>query len=118
MTTLVTGGTGFLGRHLVDKLIERGEDVRVLTRSFNPELSEMGVEVIEGSLKNLDDIERAIDGVTQVYHLAGKVERDRTRAHEMYDIDVEGTRRLFRALSDPLKAGGPALDMIVYASSS
>lgn len=118
MTTLVTGGTGFLGRHIVDKLIERGEDVRVLTRSFNPELAEMGVEVIEGSLANLDDIARAIDGVTQVYHLAGKVERDRTRAHEMYDIHVEGTRRLFRALSDQLKAGGPALEKIVYASSS
>lgn len=123
MTILVTGGTGFLGRHLVDKLVAshqagRGEDVRVLTRSFNRELADMGVEVIEGSLDNPDDIARAIDGVTQVYHLAGKVERDRTRAHEMYAIHVDATRRLFRALSDQVKAGGPALQKIVYASSS
>ena len=118
MTILVTGGTGFLGRHLVDKLVERGEDVRVLTRALNRELADQGVEVIEGSLENPDDIARAIAGVTQVYHLAGKVERDRTRAHEMYAIHVDATRRLFRALSDQQKAGGPVLKKIVYASSS
>jgi dihydroflavonol-4-reductase len=118
MTTLVTGGTGFLGRHLVEKLVERGEDVRVLTRSFNLELSDLGVEIVEGSLENIEDIERAIDGATRVYHLAGKVERDRTRAHEMYAIHVDATRRLLRALSDRAKQTGEMVEKIVYASTS
>lgn len=118
MSTLVTGGTGFLGRHLVDKLVERGESVRVLTRQAHDELAALGVEVIEGSLEQPEAIARAIDGVTRVYHLAGKVERDRTRAHQMYAIHVDATRRLFRALSEQVKTGGPALEKIVYASTS
>jgi dihydroflavonol-4-reductase len=112
MTTLVTGGTGFLGRHLVQKLIDRGEDVRVFTRSFDLELADMGAEIVEGSLANAEDVYQAVDGVERVYHLAGKVERDRSRAHRMYDIHVEGTRRLLGALVDK------DVEKIVYASTS
>lgn len=112
MTTLVTGGTGFLGRHLVQKLIDRGEDVRVFTRSFDLELADLGAEIVEGSLANAEDVRRAVDGVERVYHLAGKVERDRSRAHLMYDIHVEGTRRLLGALVDK------DVEKIVYASTS
>ncbi|MFW5968171.1 MAG: NAD-dependent epimerase/dehydratase family protein, partial [Persicimonas sp.] len=100
MTTLVTGGTGFLGRHLVDKLVARGEDVRVLTRTFDPSLADRGVEVVEGSLGRAEDVRRAVEGVRRVYHLAGKVERDPRRAHLMYELHVEGTRRLLGALVD------------------
>lgn len=112
MTTLVTGGTGFLGRHLVQKLINRGEDVRVLTRSFDLELADMGAEIFEGSLSEAEDVRRVVEGVDRVYHLAGKVERDRSRAHLMYDIHVEGTRRLLGALVDR------DIEKIVYASTS
>lgn len=118
MTTLVTGGTGFLGRHLVERLAVRGEKVRVLTRSENPGLSALGVEVIQGSIERVEDIQRAIKGVTQVYHLAGKVERDRTKAHTMYALHVDATRLFFRALSDAQRPSGQALKKIVYASSS
>jgi dihydroflavonol-4-reductase len=112
MTTLVTGGTGFLGRHLVQKLLDRGEDVRVFTRSFDLELADLGAEIVEGSLTDAADVRRAVDGVDRVYHLAGKVERDRSRAHRMYDLHVEGTRRLLGALVDK------DVEKIVYASTS
>ncbi|WP_168210981.1 NAD-dependent epimerase/dehydratase family protein [Persicimonas caeni] len=112
MTTLVTGGTGFLGRHLVQKLLDRGEDVRVLTRSFDLELADMGAEVVEGSLSEAEDVRRAVDGIERIYHLAGKVERDRSRAHLMYDLHVEGTRRLLGSLVDR------NIEKIVYASTS
>jgi dihydroflavonol-4-reductase len=116
-TILVTGGTGFLGRHLVKKLLTAGDvdsrpDVRVLTRGFDIELADLGVELIEGSLTEAQDVRRAIEGVTQVYHLAGRVERDPSRAHLMYDLHVEGTRHLLDALRDqPVKK-------IVVASTS
>lgn len=112
MPTLITGGTGFLGRHLVAKLLDRGEDVRVLTRSFDLELADQGADIVEGSLTDPQDVRRAVDGVDRVYHLAGKVERDRSRAHRMYDLHVEGTRRLLGALVDQ------DVDKIVYASTS
>ncbi len=112
MTTLVTGGTGFLGRHLVQKLLDRGEDVRVLTRSFDLELADLGADLIEGSLSNPADVHAAVEGVQRVYHLAGKVERERSRAHRMYDLHVEGTRRLLGALVDQ------DVDKVVYASTS
>lgn len=110
---LVTGGTGFLGRHLVKKLVARDEaPVRVLTRSFDLELSELGVELVEGSLTDAQDVRRAVEGATQVYHLAGRVVRDPSRAHLMYDLHVEGTRRLLDALRDQ------PVDKIVAASTS
>lgn len=112
MTTLVTGGTGFLGRHLVEKLIAHGEQVRVFARSFDLELADRGVELIEGSLTDPQDVRRATEGVTRVYHLAGHVERNPKRAHLMYDLHVEGTRHLLDALRDQ------KVDKIVYASTS
>ena len=112
MTTLVTGGTGFLGRHLVERLVARGEQVRVLTRRFDLELSDMGVEIVEGSLLNDEDVARAVDGVTHVYHLAGRVERDPSKAHHMYALHVDATRRLLMALKDQ------DIQKVVYASTS
>jgi len=112
MTTLVTGGTGFLGRHLVDQLLEREASVRVLTRSYDRDLAEKGVEIVEGSLGSDEDVRSAVDGVDRVYHLAGKVDRRPDRAHEMYELHVEGTRRLLDALTDI------EVDKIVVASTS
>jgi dihydroflavonol-4-reductase len=112
MTTLVTGGTGFLGRHLVRQLVDRGESVRVLARRFDLELADLGVELVEGNLERSEDIRRAVDGVTRIYHLAGRVERDPSRAHVMYDLHVEGTRRLLDVARD---AG---VEKVVYASTS
>lgn len=113
MTTLVTGGTGFLGRALVQQLVERGEsNIRVLTRHFDLELSDLGVEIVEGSLDSPEDVRRAVDGVTKVYHCAGLVERDASKAHKMYAVHVDGTRRLLDALRDQ------KVERIVVASTS
>ncbi|MFB6264311.1 MAG: NAD-dependent epimerase/dehydratase family protein, partial [Bradymonadaceae bacterium] len=112
MTTLVTGGTGFLGSHLVRKLLDRGDrEVRVLTRSYDRRLSEKGVEVVEGDLTE-DDLSAAVEGVDRIYHLAGKVTRDRDRAHELHDLHVEGTRRLLEAVEPD------EVEKIVVASTS
>lgn len=112
MTTLVTGGTGFLGRHLVGRLLRAGESVRVLTRSFDRALSERGVEIVEGSIQQSDDVRRAVDGADRIFHLAGKVERRREHTHEMYELHVDGTRRLLEA------ARSSEIEKIVVASTS
>ena len=102
MKTLVTGGTGFLGSHLVSGLARssRGaaRDVRVLVQSTPPAwLRDLGVEICPGSVMKADDVARALDGVERVYHLAGMVSHKPTDGHRMYAVHVDGTRLLCEA---------------------
>ena len=111
--TLVTGGTGFLGAHLLRLLTEKdAQAVRVLTTSAPPWLQEMGVEIVEGSITDAATLERAVAGVKDIYHLAGKVSRDGEDARAMHAIHVTGTRLLCEA------ARAADTQTIVMASTS
>ena len=80
--TLVTGGTGFLGSHLVRLLAAEGASrLRVLSTSKPAWLEELGVESFAGSITSPEDVRRALEGVTEVYHLAGRVSREPEDAH-------------------------------------
>src|SRR4051812_18548102 len=112
-TTLITGGTGFLGSHLVRQLVDSGvKHIRVMATSVPEWLTGLGVDTFEGSVTNSDDVARAVEGVTEIYHLAGKVSREKDEAREMYKLHVEGTRLLCDAAT---KAG---VATMVLASSS
>src|SRR5258707_9198157 len=112
-TTLITGGTGFLGSHLVRQLVQSGaKDIRVMATSIPEWLTGLGVDTFEGSVTNADDVARAVEGVTEIYHLAGKVSREKDEGREMYKRHVDGTRLLCDAAR---KAG---VKTIVLASSS
>src|SRR5204862_6144793 len=112
-TTLITGGTGFLGAHLVRQLVDSGaKNIRVIATSIPEWLVGLGVDTLEGSITNADDTARAVEGVTEIYHLAGRVSRDKDDAREMYRLHVEGTRLLCDAA---MKAD---VKTIVLASSS
>jgi dihydroflavonol-4-reductase len=111
--TLVTGGTGFLGSHLVRLLVEEGvRPLRVLATSEPAWLAELGVEMVKGSITSAEDVSRAVEGVADIYHLAGRVSREPDDAHEMYRLHVEGTRVLCEA------ARGAGVKSIVLASTS
>jgi len=112
-TTLITGGTGFLGSHLVRQLVQSGaKDIRVMATSIPEWLTGLGVDTFEGSVTNAEDVVRAVDGVIEIYHLAGKVSREKDDAREMYKLHVDGTR----LLCDAAKTTG--VNTIVLASSS
>jgi nucleoside-diphosphate-sugar epimerase len=74
MTVLVTGAGGFLGGHLVDLLLERGETVRILARPDEDvtRLIQSGVEVCRGDLSNQASLEAAVDGMERVLHCAAR----------------------------------------------
>ena len=94
-STLITGGTGFLGAHLVRQLVESGsKGIRVMATSIPEWLTALGVDTFEGSITNDEDVARAVEGVYEIYHLAGKVSRDKDDARDMYKLHVEGTRLL------------------------
>lgn len=98
---LITGGTGFLGAHIVRQFLDAGEkNLRVMASSVPGWMKDAGVEAIEGSVTNREDIKRAVKNVSAIYHLAGKVSRDNEDAAEMSRIHVEGTRILCEAANE------------------
>jgi nucleoside-diphosphate-sugar epimerase len=68
--TLVTGGGGFLGLYLIEQLVERGERVRVFCRGRYARLDELGVETVQGDIRDAAAVERAVRGAAVVYHTA------------------------------------------------
>lgn len=98
ITALVTGGTGMLGSHVVDRLLLDGARVRVLARSARGTgfLQERGVEVAEGDLLDPPSLDRAVAGTEVVYHVAAAIGSDSD--HETYQLgNVVGTLNVLDA---------------------
>ena len=96
---LVTGATGFLGEHLCRVLTEQGHVVRGLARSRSSVLAELGVEHVRGDVLAGPELDRALEGVHAVFHLAGAVSRDPDDAQRMMRLHVDGTRRVLERMA-------------------
>jgi 2-alkyl-3-oxoalkanoate reductase len=90
---LVTGGTGFLGRHLVARLRESGRDVAVLARTPAPELEQRGVRFIQAALDDPRAVRAACEGVETIFHAAARV-GVWGRYEDFLRVNVLGTRAL------------------------
>ena len=99
MKVLVTGGTGFAGSHLVDRLISDGFEVRVIARSQKKaeKLKEKGVDIVLGSITDKDVVKKAVNGVKKVYHLAANWRTAGVPDKVYWDVNVGGTRNLLEA---------------------
>jgi dihydroflavonol-4-reductase len=111
---LVTGGTGFLGAHLVRALRAREHEVVVLARSENtPEFADdRGVVVRRGDVLDAASVRDAATGCVGAFHAAGHVSRKLEDAEELHRVHVEGTKITLDACK------GAGVKRVVVVSSS
>ncbi len=98
MLDLVTGGAGFIGRHLVQLLHERGRQVRVLDIDPGNDFPS-DIEVIHASVTDAGAVEHALTGVANLYHLAGNPNLWTPRKTDFARVNVLGTRTVLEAAS-------------------
>jgi dTDP-L-rhamnose 4-epimerase len=129
-TVLVTGGAGFVGSHLVDALLQRGDQVRVLD-VLDPQAHEGGLavhlsrdaELICGDLRDGSATGRALDGVEVVFHQAGMVGNGQSMYEIRRYVDVNGSGTavlLEQALRrrDTVRRVVAASSMVVYGEGA
>ncbi len=113
-TVLITGGSGFVGRAVLDRLLARGRTVRALTRSdaSATALLDAGAEPVRGDLADPGSLERAMAGCAVVYHVAGLNGFCLPDPSALTAANVEGTRAVVRA------AGAAGARRVIYTSSA
>jgi len=117
---VVTGGTGFIGQHVVRALRDRGDSVRVLLRPgtgrASPKarvLEGLGAELSEVELTDTAAVARSLEGATGLFHLAGRLLRPGVPEEEYSRVHVEATRSVLGAC-----AGVATLRTIVHCSTT
>src|SRR5581483_8718959 len=91
MRVLITGGAGFIGSHLADRLLAEGHEVRALDSldrqvhpsGERPDYLDAAVELHQGDVRDHDAVRQALDGIDAVYHLAAAV----GVGQSMYEIE-------------------------------
>lgn len=91
---LITGGTGFLGRFIVDECLQNGEQVRILARNPSKVTPRGGVDIVEGDLLDHAQLDQAMQGIDRVIHAAAVVSFWPRRYEEMREVNVKGTELL------------------------
>ncbi len=115
--TLVSGGAGFIGSHIVHALLERGDDVRVLdnfSTGKRENIDALNVELIEGDIRDADALAAALVDVDLVFHQAAFVSVPASMHDPLSCLDpnVNGTAQLLDAAR---RAG---VQRVVFASSA
>lgn len=116
MKALVTGGAGFIGSHLVEALLARGDAVRVLDNlsTGKRERVPASVEFMEGDITNIADVKSATEGREVVFHCAAlpRVQLSLEKPQETHRANVDGTLNLLVAARDS------GVRRVVYSASS
>ncbi|HEY1237730.1 MAG TPA: NAD-dependent epimerase/dehydratase family protein [Solirubrobacterales bacterium] len=112
--TLVTGGTGFVGLHVVRELARRGDELRLLVRSGSNTKPLQGIEWERaiGDVTDRDSVRRAMKDVERVFHVAGTTSMRTQDRIRVFRVNVEGTKNVFE---EALRAG---VERAVLTSSS
>ncbi len=114
MTFLVTGGSGVVGRSLIEHLVADGVHVRALARSAaaSDQVESLGAMPVAGDLDDAAALVAAMQGVEGVFHVAGVNDMCLPDPSPMYRANVDGTRNVLRA------ANAAGVARLVYTSSA
>ena len=107
---LVTGGGGFLGRHIVNLLLERGDSVSIFNRSTHKDLEDRGVTCFTGDLRDYEAVKKAVEGKDTVFHVAAKA-GVWGPIKDYYGINFTGTENILKACKEY------AVKKLIYTSS-
>lgn len=98
---LITGATGLVGSHLLQALLNKGENVRALYRSIVPPIPHAEkVDWVKGDILDVLSLEEAMQGVQQVYHCAAVVSFHPSQKKNLHHVNVEGTANVVNAALD------------------
>ena len=113
MKTLITGATGFIGSAVLRHLLAAGHDVRALIRpkSDRRNITGLPVEIVYGDLTDRKSLDQGMKGCSTLFHLAADYRLWVSKAEEMYEVNVVGTRNIMHAA---LNVG---IKRVVYTSS-
>ncbi len=113
MEALVTGGTGFIGSHLIEELINEGFSVSSLVRSTSDLkwIEGYPVKIIEGDCLNIESLKDTIRGYDYIFHLAGITKAD--NKEDFYYTNVQGTENILNIVHQHNRK----LKRFVYLSS-
>lgn len=115
MKALVTGATGFIGSRLCEDLVRQGIDVRVLARNPSAFQSpDHRVRVVSGDLSNRASLDRALEGIDLVFHLAGLTSA--VQVDDYFKTNAEGTLSLLEAVDSRVQSGS-TIQRFIYVSS-
>ena len=119
MKILVTGGAGFIGSHIVEELVKRGDTVRVLDNFATGKRENLTpfagkIEMVEGDLRDFDTVKKAVQGMEYILHEGALPSVPRSIADPVMsnDVNVKGTLHILVAARDE------KIKRVVYASSS
>ncbi len=93
---LITGGSGFFGINLAERLLEKGDDVRTYDVNYPPKEMLDKIQYIEGDVRNLEKLEKALKGVDIVYNTAAMVPSAGNQK-TFWEVNVKGTENAGRA---------------------
>ncbi|TMC20576.1 MAG: NAD-dependent epimerase/dehydratase family protein [Chloroflexi bacterium] len=118
MTILVTGATGFLGSALTRELLKRELVVRILVRDEQKAREQFGehaanLTVMRGEINDVDKVQQAVDGVSTIYHLVGRLYHPSVSSRLYKETHVEGTRVILEACK-----GQSQLQRFVHCSTT
>jgi len=120
---VVTGGAGFIGSHICQRLLKRGDHVRILDNFSSGKIANVKaleheytdrVQVVEGDIRDLDALRRVMQGATTIFHQAAivSVQKSVEDPLEVNSVNLEGTLKVFQAARE---AG---VGKVVFASST
>lgn len=112
-TTLVTGGSGFIGSHLARALAARGDDLRLLIRKGSDDtlLDGLEFERANGDVTDRRAVRRALEGIERVFHVAGMTSMRTSDHGRVFDVNLGGTKIV---AEEALEAG---VKRLVHTSS-